>query len=67
MNRNRFKFSECFTIYNYGDEVLYEIQNSPMNASEYPNELLNSTSFDIHPMKTVDTRSIKEDNIVFFF
>ena len=29
------------------------IRNSPMKASEYPDELLNSTSFDIHPMKMV--------------
>ena len=39
-----------------------------MNASEYPDELLTySTSFNIHPMKTVDTCVINEDNIVFYF
>ena len=43
------------------------IRNSPMNASEYPDELLNSTSFDIHPMKTDNTCSVNEDDIVFFF
>ena len=51
---NRLKFSECFAIYNY-------------NVLEYPGELLNLTSFEIHPMKMVDTCSINEDNIVFSF
>ena len=38
-----------------------------MNATEYHDDLLNSISFDIHPMKTVDTCSISEDNIYFTF
>ena len=38
-----------------------------MNVSEYPNELLNLSSFDIHSMKTIDTCSTNENIIVFFF
>ena len=53
-NRNRPKFSECFTIYDYGAES----SELTMNASEYP------TFFDIHPVKMVDTCFINEDNIV---
>ena len=60
-NRNRPKFSECITIYDYGAES----SELTMNASEYPNELLTSTFFDFHPVKMVDTCFINEDNIVF--
>ena len=43
------------------------IRDFPMNVSDSHDKLLNSISFDIHPMKTVDTCSINESNTVSCF